>query len=118
MCDICGGHDGHYYDWLICLFPSPSPYYDESTFVCELNKSNKVKDADWKCNDDLLLEKNNEVELQIQRHDETIHNLKCQVRKLLEAFNVQQANILDSRQEEREFEEELEESVLEFRVEY
>lgn len=39
-----------------------------------------------------LMKKGDKVELQIQRHDESIYNLDDQVRQLIEAFNVQQAN--------------------------
>lgn len=49
-----------------------------------------------------LLKKGDEVELRTQRYDETIRNLKSQVKQLVEAFNVQQANIVDGSQEKRE----------------
>lgn len=71
------------------------------------NWKNKANLKEIKDMVECLLEKSNEVELLIQRHDVTICNLEGQVRQLVEAFSAQQANIVDSSQEEHEWEEEL-----------
>ncbi|XP_070002552.1 uncharacterized protein [Nicotiana sylvestris] len=59
-----------------------------------------------------LVEQNDERKLHIKRQEATIHNLKAQVSQLVEDFNAQQANIVDSSQEERELEQKLEKHFL------
>jgi len=50
--------------------------------------------------------------------DSTIRNLEAQASQLVKAFNAQQANIVDSSQEEHELDTEIEVLIEEFRVEH
>lgn len=61
---------------------------------------------------------NNKIQLQIQRHEAIMHNLKAQVSQLMEAFNVQQANIMDSTQEKCASEAKFEVLMKDVRVEH
>jgi len=71
------------------------------------------------------MEQSNEKQLQIQRlcdtiqrEDAIIHNLETQASQLVEAFNAQQADIVDSIQKEHTLDAEIEVLMEEVRVEH
>jgi len=115
--NVCCGKNGHFYGCAYISYRPSTPYYDGSTFSCEVNRNKKPGDAGLKEIKDLLkclLEQNNEKQLQIERQHATIRNLEAQLSQVVGAVNAQQANIRDSSQEEHEFEM----LIKEVRVEY
>ncbi|MCE0481934.1 hypothetical protein HAX54_040147 [Datura stramonium] len=121
VCDIFGGQDNHFYHCDNASYPPPNPYYDGSTFSCEVNRNNELSNGDMKEIKDMfkcLVEKYDEKQLQVRKARDTVRNLEAQLTQLVQALTAQQVNIVDSRQEEHEFEEELEVLMQEFRVEH
>ncbi|XP_070020585.1 uncharacterized protein [Nicotiana sylvestris] len=102
---MCGGQDGRFHGCAYISYLPPTPYFDGSSFSSEVNRNKKPREADLKKIEDMLkciLEQHSKLQLQIERQEETIHNLKVHMSQLVEVFNAQQANIVNSIQEERE----------------
>ncbi|XP_070003503.1 uncharacterized protein [Nicotiana sylvestris] len=96
---------------LIFLIFPPTSYYDDSTFSCEDNRNKEPREANLKKIEDMLkciIEQQSKIQLQVERQDETIRNLEAQVSQLVEAFNDQYVNIMDSSQEKFALETEIE----------
>jgi len=111
VCDMCGGQDGHFHGCAYISYLPPTPYYDDSMFSCEDNRNKEPREADLKKIEDMLkclIEQQSKILLQIERQDETIYNLEAQVSQLVEAFNAQYVNIMDSSQEQFALETEIE----------
>jgi len=111
VCDMCGGQDGHFHGCAYISYLPPTPYYNGSTFSCEDNRNKEPREADLKKIEDMLkciIEQQSKIELKIERQDETIHNLEAQVSQLVEAFNAQYVNFMDSSQEQFALETEIE----------
>ncbi|XP_075106006.1 uncharacterized protein LOC107829108 [Nicotiana tabacum] len=111
VCDMCGGQDGHFHGCAYISYLPPTPYYDDSTFSCEDNRNKEPREADLKKIEDMLkciIEQQSKIQLQVERQDETVRNLEAQVSQLVEAFNAQYVNIMDSSREQFALETEIE----------
>ncbi|XP_070026708.1 putative WEB family protein At1g65010, chloroplastic [Nicotiana sylvestris] len=74
-------------------------------------KNKEPREADLKKIEDMLkciIEQQSKIQLQVERQDETIRNLEAQVSQLVEAFNAQYVNIMDSSQGQFALETEIE----------
>ncbi|XP_070047073.1 uncharacterized protein [Nicotiana tomentosiformis] len=118
---MCGSQDGHFYGRVYMSYPPLTPYFDGSSFSCEVYRNKEPRDDDLKEIKDMLkclVEQNNEKQLHIQRQDTAIRNLEAQVSQIVEACNAQQANIMDSSQEKHALDNEIEVLMEEVKVEH
>ncbi|XP_070005449.1 uncharacterized protein [Nicotiana sylvestris] len=102
---MCGGQHGHFHGCAYISYLPPTPYYDDSMFSCEDNRSKEPRYEDLKEIEDMLkclTKQYDEIQLRVQRQGATIQNLEAQANKLIEPAKVQQVDIVDSNQYEQE----------------
>ncbi|XP_070003380.1 uncharacterized protein [Nicotiana sylvestris] len=105
VCNMRGGQDGHFHGCAYSSYLPPTPYFDGSSFSCEVNSNKELKYEDLKEIEDMLkclTEQYDEIQLRVQRQGATIYNLEAQANKLFEPCKAQQVDIVDSSQYEHE----------------